>query len=298
MLRRAQLVMAASLLLYVGPLLAGMSGMGWTGVPVFALLFALWLVVMRPSQWPRDLSVWTPAIAVAAAAQVAINVLLVVFLFAVGRGLAGLDALRLEISPIIPVGLSFLAIPLSRLVWDPVKGEEMDRFLDDALQQLNQPGRVPMDGGEPVADEMVQTLLDLPPDTDPILTADAVEAAMRSHGGAERLRALEAALDPLDANHRSLREAVILWATDPRRALDEAVPGAQESAFYVAGNDPVLLHLFAHRALDLIRAKPALWTSFPDAVDISTSIESSFPDNLQAAMTALVAELEAAAAKG
>ena len=290
--------MAASLLLYLGPLLAGMSGMGWTGVPVFALLFALWLVVMHPSQWPRDLSAWTPAIAVGAAAQVAVNVVLVVFLFAVGHGLGGLEALRLELSPIIPVGLSFLAIPLARLVWDPVKGEELDRFLDDALHQLNQPGLGQGTAAEPVADEMAQTLLALPPDADPILTADAVEAAMRAPGNAERMRALEIALDPMDANHRSLREAVILWATDLCRAQEDGLPGAQEAAYYIAGNDPVLLHLFAHRALDLIQAKPALWTSFPDAVDISSSVEASFPANLRAAMADLATALEAAAAEG
>ena len=54
MQNRVRLLMGASALLYMGPLLAGLSGMGWAALPVFMALFALWLVVMRPAQWPRD----------------------------------------------------------------------------------------------------------------------------------------------------------------------------------------------------------------------------------------------------
>lgn len=290
MFGRTHLLMAASLPLYLGPLLAGMSGMGWTAVPVFAFLFALWLVVMRPAQWPRDLSLWTGQIVVAAAAQLAVNVLIVVFLFGVGRGLSGLEALHLQLSPLIPVALSFMVTPLSRLVSDPRQSEPTGHAPAIHLSEH-------LDASQPTSatDEMVRVLLDLPPDADPMLTADALDVALQAPEGAARLRDLEALVDPMDPDRRSLREAIILWATDPRWAAADVLPGAAESAFSLAGDDPVLMHLFAHRALDLIKARPGLWTSFPDAVDVTSRIKATSPENLQTALTALAAALEAAA---
>ncbi len=295
MLGRTQLLMAASLLLYLGPLLAGMSGMGWTGVPVFVFLFALWYVVMRPAQWPRDPSLWTGPRAVAAAAQVAVIILIVVFLFGVGRGLAGLEVVRLEISPLIAVAISFMATPFSRLVWDPAKADVVDRIVDDPSTQINFPRKPRVVEPDVPEDEMVRRLLNLPPDVDPLLTADALELALQAPKGAARLRALEAAVDPMDADRRSLRETIILWATDLRWAQGEVLPGAAESAFHLAGNDPVLLHLFAHRALDLITVRPGIWTSFPDAIDVTSRIEATSPEHLQAALAALAGAIEAAA---
>ena len=124
--------------------------------------------------------------------------------------------------------------------------------------------------------------------------ADAIEVAMKPPAGAGRLAALVAALDPLDVDHRALREAVILWGTGDSMALQDGVRGAQESAFAIAGNDPVLLHLFAHRALDLILAKPGLWTQYPDAVEVTARIEASSPENLRVALTALAKAIDAA----
>ena len=291
MLGQKQLRMAASLLLYLGPLLAGMSGMGWTGVPVFALLFALWLVVMHPATWPRDLSLWTGPIVVAAAAQLAVNVLIVVFLFAVGRGLAALEALRLDLSPLFPVALSFLATPLARLF----AGAEGAEYSDGpGLHPPGFSGAMRIEAPDLAEDEMLRTLLDLPADADPLLTADALDVALQPPEGAARLRGLEEAIDPLDAGRRSLREAIILWATAPRWREEDSLAGAAETAFYLAGNDPVLLHLFAHRGLDLITAKPGVWTSFPDADEVSARIEATAPENLQAALAALAQAIQAA----
>lgn len=291
MLGRTQLLMAASTLLYLGPLLAGMSGMGWAAVPVFVALSALWLVVMRPAQWPRDVAKWTSAIVLTAGAQVAVNTLIVVLLFAIGRGLAGIQAFRLDISPMIPVALSFLSTPLSRLVWDPIKADAVDGVVDDALRQIDQPGPQIVATQQ---DDMVKTLLALAPDADPLLMVDAIDVALRPPHGETRLQALEEALDAPDADHRALREALILWATDLRRTVEDGVAGAQESAFAIAGHDPALLTLFADRALALIRAKPALWTYYPDAVDVSCMIEAASPADLQAALTALATAIEAA----
>ncbi len=274
--------MGASALLYLGPLLAGLSGMGWDAVPVFIALFALWLVVMRPKQWPRDLSQWTQQTAVAAAAQVAVNALIVVVLFGIGRGISGVSGVGADIPAVLPVALSFLSTPLSRLVWDPVKGQAMDDLLDSAISQINNPSTSlrPAANG----DDMVRTLLDLPGDSDAMLTADALAAALTGPATGARLMALEDALDMHEPNRRALREAVILWATDPARDVDTDPHGAQDIAFNIAGSDPVLLHLFAYRALPLLWQKPALWASYPTASKVEIAIDVSQPAGLQSAL--------------
>ncbi len=287
-----KLLMGAAALLYLGPLLAGLSGIGWVAVPVFIALFALWLVVMRPVQWPRDLARWTRATVVAAAAQVAVNVLIVILLFGVGRGIGGVAGFLPNIPPIVPVALSFLSIPLSRLLVDPVKLAETNQFLDDASRQINDPTYVP---AVPHRDEMVEVLLSLPADSDPVLTADAVDAAMKGPQANERLAELCAVLDPIVPKNRALREAVILWATDPARHEAEGLHSAQEVAFDIAAADPELLHLFAHRGTALIAQHAALWTAFPSAVEVSMAVDPSQPAPLQAGLQKLADALERAA---
>ena len=52
---RLRLLMGATALLYLGPVLAGLGGFGWSVVPVFTAIFLLWLIVLRPHQWPQRL---------------------------------------------------------------------------------------------------------------------------------------------------------------------------------------------------------------------------------------------------
>jgi hypothetical protein len=46
---KLRLLMGTTALLYLGPLLAGLRGFGWPVVPVFAAIFVLWLIVLRPA---------------------------------------------------------------------------------------------------------------------------------------------------------------------------------------------------------------------------------------------------------
>lgn len=295
MQNRLRLLMGASALLYVGPLLAGLSGMGWAAVPVFMALFALWLVVMRPAQWPRNLALWSSETAVAAAAQLAVNALIVIVLFGIGRGIGGVAGFLPNIPPFLPVAISFLAVPLSRWAVNPVQATELDQMLDSALRQIDDPSAP--GPAAPKEDEMVAVLLSLPADSDPMLTADAVEAAMRGARANTRLSQLEAALDPLLPDRRALREAVILWSTDLARHEGEGLLRAQRVAFAVAGSDPVLLHLFAYRGAALLGQTPGLWPGFPDASEVSMAVDSTQPDNLQAGLNDLARALEAAVRK-
>ena len=291
MQNRLRLVMGATVLLYMGPLLAGLSGMGWSAVPVFIALFALWLVVMRPAQWPRDLAKWSAGTAVAAAAQLAVNALIVIVLFGVGRGVGGVAGFLPQIPPLVPVALSFLSIPLSKLVWKPIVSPEFDDGPDDALRQAQTaPSHGP--GATQPRDVMVETLLSLPADSDAMLTADAVDAALQGPKANARLAELEAALDRQTPETRMLRQAVVLWATDPARSPADGLHSAQASAFAIAGADPELLHLFAQRAIPLLLAQPGLWHAFPEAVDVAMTIDSAHPADLRDALVALADALE------
>lgn len=280
MQNRLRMLMGATAFLYFGPLLAGLTGMGWNAVPVFVALFALWLVVMRPAQWPRDPAAWKGATMVAAAAQVAVNALIVVGLFAAGRGIGGVAGYVPNISPLIPVGLSFLATPLSRLIWDPRKGEAMEHLIDDALRQIERPGsNGPLTVGP--GDVMVETLLDLPEDADPALTAEALDAALRGREGTIRLSLLEDALDSIEPERLALRKALILWATDPALAPRLEVRGGPVTAFMTAGLRPDLLQLFAARGLELLRLTPTMAAAFPMASDVEQTIDASQPPALR-----------------
>ncbi|MBN2631116.1 MAG: hypothetical protein JXR75_11320 [Rhodobacteraceae bacterium] len=286
---KARLLMVAMLPLYLGPLLAGLSAMGWSAVPVFIAVFALWLVVMRPATWPRDLTLWNMEKAVAAAAQVAVNAVIVVVLFAVGRGLGGVAGFVPQIPPFVPVAVSFLAVPLSRLVWDPIKADALDRFLDDAILQVDKPGHRPSPMTE---DPMVKTLLDLPGDCDPVLTADALSAALQGPQASLRLSALADALDFQDLPRLGLREGLILWATDPGRTPDRSIARTQATAFTLAGSDPDLLRLFATRAVPLLRADPDLRHAFPDAASVAATIDDTLPIAVREGLQDLVAALK------
>lgn len=115
---RPRLAMGATALLYMGPLLAGLAGYGWGLVVGFAVIFLLWLIVMRPAMWPRDPAVWKSSeVWVPALGQFAAQVLLIVVCFGIGRGIGGVVGVVPMLSPIAPLAISFVAVPLTRLLW-------------------------------------------------------------------------------------------------------------------------------------------------------------------------------------
>lgn len=117
---RRRFMMAANALLYFGPLLAGLGGFGWGYVPVFALLFVLWLVILQPMEFPINKAEWLSADAwVAVSARAVVQLLLVLILFGIGRGIGGVLGAMTGYSPMLPIAVSFLSIPLARMIWDP-----------------------------------------------------------------------------------------------------------------------------------------------------------------------------------
>ncbi|MGL4319432.1 MAG: hypothetical protein ACRCS3_01080, partial [Paracoccaceae bacterium] len=85
----ARMMMAATAMLYMGPLLAGLGGYGWTMVPAFAGIFILWQMILRPHKWPQPYELDRADAWLAVATQVALQTLLVTICFGIGRGIGG-----------------------------------------------------------------------------------------------------------------------------------------------------------------------------------------------------------------
>ncbi len=108
---------AATLLLYLGPLLAGLGGQGWGLVPAFVVIFAAYLLVVRTSLFPRGAGDWGDgALMRRLAVQVLGQVLVIVLCLAIGRGLGGVTGMLHGLGAGWALSVSFLAVPLSRLL--------------------------------------------------------------------------------------------------------------------------------------------------------------------------------------
>lgn len=269
---RLRLLMGATALLYVGPLLAGLGGFGWATVPVFTLIFVLWLFILRPHEWPRSLADWQrPEALVALAARGAVQLLLVVVCFGVGRGIGGVLGALPPFPLALPLGISFLAIPLGRLVWDPWKAAGVDQFLDDAIRAVETPG--PVSGPSEAAFAAVDPLFSLPANTPDVVVQAEIDRILSPIGLTERR--LEALVSGLDIGaQRPLRRGLILWATTPEVAERHAGQALLRMAFPVMAYDaPEDAALFVARAMPLIAAHPGLWADFPRYQDLSYLID-------------------------
>lgn len=282
MLTRMRLVKGATALLYIGPLLAGLCGFGWSMAAPFIGIFVVWLMVLRPEQWPTTPEEWLTAPAwLAALAQVLSQVVLVAILFGVGRGLGGLaDIGAVNVNPMLPLSISFVSIPLCRMLWDADEAASQGYFLDEDAEFAYS------DNAAAQAATAIVPLLNLP-DTapDPAVT-QAVAAALDVPAAELRLNALTAALANPSRSHAALRQALVIWATEPEIVAPALVSGSMASAFSIAGGNFDLLRLYVPRAMALIAAFPNRATDFPhpsvlhEAAD--STPESDLPAHLQA----------------
>ncbi len=118
---RRQMFMFCAGMLYFGAMLAGLGGYGWSVVPVYAGLFLMWIVILRPDI--RDARRFglgrrrpTPRRLARVALRTATQVVLVVFCFILGRGVGGVTGHLPHVPLGLALGLSFLALPLVRLL--------------------------------------------------------------------------------------------------------------------------------------------------------------------------------------
>lgn len=260
---RLRLMQGATALLYFGPLLAGLGGFGWSVVPVFVAIFVLWLFILRPHQWPRSLADWqSPQALVTLAAQVAVQVLLVLVCFGIGRGIGGVLGALPPFPLMLPIAVSFLSIPLCRMIWDPWKMAEMDRFLGDALAQIKGMGE-PEDPAQLAADvaKADAMLAALPLDLSPEDTISHLRAMERSVSPVAIRDALLAKADRGDTSH--LR-ALVIFSTDCR--LADIVGGDLPTrAFQRLPDDPALIGLFAQMAWSALKTDSDLYWVFPQS---------------------------------
>jgi hypothetical protein len=284
MLTRMRLLKGATALLYVGPLIAGLCGYGWGMVAPFAAIFVVWLMVLRPEQWPATPDEWLTGQAwLAALTQALSQVLLVALLFAVGRGLGGLaDIGSLTINPVLPLSVSFFAIPLCRMLWDSREAASMGYFLDDEAETAHAQNAA----GE--AGTAIIPLLNLADAASDAQVSGAVAKVMDVALADLRLKALTAALASPNRSHAALRHALVLWATEPEIVAPGQVPNAMANAFSIANGNLDLLRLYVPRALALISAFPNRSAGFPDpqrlrlAAEAKPAPNSDLPAHLQA----------------
>lgn len=282
---RLRLLKGATALLYVGPLFAGISGLGWGQVAPFVGIFVVWLMVLRPEQWPASPQEWLTLPAWAAAlGQVLSQLLLVTVLLAVGRGLGAIAGFLPVVNPIFPLAVSFLAIPLCRMLWDARSAADEGIFLDDEAEAA----QAPRAAAE--AASAIVPLLNLPDGAPDAQVATQVARVMDVAGAETRLKALVMALSRPDRSHAALRRALVVWASEPEVVAPGRVASVMAHAFSIADRNADLLRLFLPRAIALIAAFPDRAEDFPSPDQLrlvasqgpDTGAFSDLPDHLRA----------------
>jgi hypothetical protein len=284
MLTRIRLLKAATALLYVGPLFAGISGLGWGMVAPFVAVFVVWLMVLRPEQWPATPQEWLTLPAWGAAlTQVLSQILLVTVLLAIGRGIGALAGFLPVVNPIFPLALSFIAIPLCRMLWDAREAANLGIFLDEEAEIA----QAPRAAAEAAA--AIVPLLNLPDGAPDAEVMSKTANALSGLAADLRLDALTAALSRPDRSHAALRRALVLWCSEPEIVAPARVTDVMARGFAVADGNPDLLRLYVPRAIALIAAFPDRAPDFPNPKLLRALAENGFvagdaglPDHLRA----------------
>lgn len=301
---RLRFLKMATIVLYLGPLSAGMAGLGWGMVAPFVSVFVLWLMTVRPEQWPTSAAEWRTGRAIGAAlTQILSQILLVTVLIGLGRGFVGLAGLELSLNPLIPLCISIAAIFLSRIIWDSRDAAAAGVFLDEDAEAA---------GGsyaEAKALAAIVPLLTLAEDIDEGHLRARVESVLSGPAASVRLAALAVALSDSGRGHAALRRATLIWATEPELVAPGRVPNALSVAFTLSDGNADLLRLFLPRALALVAAFPDRAAGLPSPATLrqaaktglETGQDADVPryirDDLSDGLMALAHAVEVAAAK-
>ena len=290
MAMRLRLLQGATALLYMGPLIAGLAGFGWAMLLPFVSVFVLWLMLLRPHQWPQSNREWLQASAwIAALTQILTQVLLVAVLFGIGRGIGGVMGQVPLVFPMLPLALSFTAIPLARLAWDSDQALAKGLSIDELLYPHKQPQ--PTLHPAPTPEVVVEPLFAFPDNAPLANLGPALEEALEDAGAWAVLAVVADRLDAAPGRHACLREALLIWATDPGNFASNAAPAGMRAAFRVAGSDLRLLQILLPRAAALARIMPERHAQFPDRADLETLARLALPAQLATDHAALMAAL-------
>jgi hypothetical protein len=288
------LLQLVTLLLYVGPLAAGLADFGWPVVPAFVLIFLLWQIILRPADWPRRASHWAePGALTGAFTRLALIVILVGVCLGIGRGIGGAVGFVSGVPLYAPLAVSFLAIPLARLVRDPMAGA----LRDDRVAAQPTVLAVPAEDTQGLR-EAIRPLLDLPASAPDATAQGAVARLGDSPMSAALLRTLREALTFHDTTAPAARRGLILWSTEP--AIADRFEGAEmlAEAWSAAKGWPDLQRLYAERGLALVRAEPTLAADFPPAADLHEAAAVARDPAGAGALLALADALATARAPG
>lgn len=299
------LFLVTATLLYLGPLIAGLGGFGWGMIPVFTVIFMLWLLIMRPAMWPRDAAGWADPRGIGKfLLWAALQALIVSFCFAIGRGIGGtmgaLPALPVWVPPLV----SIMAIPLSRIFWHPAQGSpEMDAYADRATLEMEaliaRAMATPDPGVQQAADAADRARADAAPFVSEIalLAATApdseisrpLDAALRQVTPMAMLDGLAEATE-VHVRASVLRRAFVLAATDPDVAERTLGKGQLSRAFDIAGEDAPRLRLFAERTQALLTLRQKALMDVPPTQRLR-DVATRHPEAAKA-LTALVAQID------
>jgi hypothetical protein len=290
---RLRMLMGATALLYIGPLMAGLGGYGWAIVPVFLAMFLLWLFILRPQLWPRDFHEWTQYQAwVTFGTTAAMQLLLVAMLFGIGRGIGGTLGVTLPLGPMLPISISFLAIPLARLFWDSSKHSDINDVIDIGQHHQQQPIMATSDPALATARAMIAPLSDLPEDSTPQIIAQHLTALI-PHTKPPALRAALLERHRAKTASRADTLALILHCTDAGLIADLPDDGPTIT-LNLLPDDPALIALFASRLTDALNQDPEIWGKCP-STDLLSELVATY-DNTQAEapLRGLIAATDAA----
>lgn len=273
---RLRLLMGANALLYFGPLLAGLGGFGWNLVPVFTAIFVLWLLILRPQEWPRSPAEWRrPAALMTLGTRALMQLLLVLVCFGIGRGIGGVLGALPPLPVMLPLAISFLSIPLARIIWNPANSAP---GLNDAQ----------------TAQAMIAPLGTLPDDTDEAELTSHLQA-MAPHLSAQALFDALLARVSTPPTPNALRKALVIHATAPAAAQALQGSGALRQVFDVIAQDAELMVFFCRRCGALINDARATLTDLPPIARLHDAAATT--PKAAAALTALAEVIDQARAK-
>ncbi len=297
-MNRARLLQLVMVMLYAGPVIAGLGGFGWGVVPAFALILLTWQIVMRPAQWPRDPAAWRETtVQIGAGVQVLVAVVVVLVCFGAGRGLGGVVGYLPPLPLVVPLFLSLAAVPLARMLHDPRETAGMDTFLDDAVNHLKSFDKdVPFPSadaqhildGTRLAGRLLQPIHDLPPDT-PAATIAKHLTAIATQVDDARLR--EALVERAEgaAPSRTLLTALALHATDGRR-MEILGHETVDPAFAALPDDADILTLYATRAVASVAEDDDVRAALPRAALVESALSRMAGTAAEEPLRALLAQ--------
>lgn len=284
---------ATSALVYTGPLYAGLSGFGLNIVPVFAVIFMLWLYVIRPLDWPQTPEAWRNPRALAWPLLIfLIQIVLVTFCLTIGRGIAGITEFQPPFPLTLSILISLLGIATARLL-QPV----------DAKYAFRGPGQelgigagvldigIPEMPGQPAEAAFVEGVLmhlaDLGPGPAPReAIAEVVTAVEKSGMGAPVVKALADARG--DTIIHAQAQAMLALSPGIARSIVGTGVISKSLTRAVSTHTPQIIEDTVQDALTLIDLMPDIAAELPDETQLNAAakdISQSAPKTYEALQT-------------